>query len=237
MRTVFRTGLCLILLVAALFGQDTTRLPQPTDGPIKVAFLLGEGATMIDFSGPWEIFQDVMIGGNGKPIHSHQGMMSDPQLSQPFQLYTVAVSKAPVEVSGGMKITPDYAFADAPKPNVIVIPAQRSTPEGIEWLKKTAPQTDVTMSVCTGAFLLAHTGLLDGGKATTHHWFQDDLEKQFPNVKVQRGVRFVENGKASTAAGLTSGIDLALHIVERYFGRDMAVATAEYMEYESSRWK
>jgi len=95
----------------------------------------------------------------------------------------------------------------------------------------------VTMSVCTGAFLLARTGLLDGGKATTHHWFQDDLEREFKNLSVERGVRFVENGKTATSAAVASGTDLALHVVERHFGRDIAVATAEYMEYESVRWK
>jgi transcriptional regulator GlxA family with amidase domain len=237
MLCLFRVAACLMLMAAALFGQDASRLTPPATGPIKVAFVLGQNATMIDFTGPWEVFQDVMIRGNGKPLHVHQEMMDDPNLNQPFQLYVVAASKAPVEVTGGMKIVPDYTFADAPKPNVIVIPAQHSTPEAIEWVRKTAPETDVTMSVCTGAFLLARTGLLDGGKATTHHWFQDDFEKEFKNVKLQRGVRFVENGKMSTAAGLTSGIDMALRVVERYYGRDIAVATAEYMEYENSRWK
>lgn len=237
MLSMLRASVCLMLLVVALFGQNAAKLTPPVNAPIKVAFLLGEGATMIDFTGPWEVFQDVMIKANRKPIHVHQEMMDDPNINQPFQLYVVAASKTPVAVTGGMKIVPDYTFADAPKPNVIVIPAQHSTPEAIEWVKKTGPQTDVTMSVCTGAFLLARTGLLDGGKATTHHWFQDDFEKEFKSVRLQRGVRFVENGKTATAAGLTSGIDMALRVVERYYGRDIAVATAEYMEYENSRWR
>jgi transcriptional regulator GlxA family with amidase domain len=230
--------ICLFASAAVLFAQDAAKLTPPVNVPIKVAFVLGDGATMIDFTGPWEVFQDVMTSGdNNKPIHSHHEMMDDPNLNQPFQLYTIAISKAPVQVTGGMKIVPDYTFADAPKPNVIVIPAQHSTPEAIAWVKKTAPQTDVTMSVCTGAFLLARTGLLDGEKATTHHWFQDDFEKEFRNVKLQRGVRYVENGKVSTSAGLTSGIDMALRVVERYYGHDVAVATAEYMEYKSDLWK
>jgi transcriptional regulator GlxA family with amidase domain len=89
------------------------------------------------------------------------------------------------------------------------------------------------MSVCTGAFHLARTGLLDGRTATTHHQFQDRLAREFPAVKVQRGVRFVEHEKVATAAGLSSGIDLALRVVERYFGRGAALRTAAYMEYDA----
>ena len=92
------------------------------------------------------------------------------------------------------------------------------------------------MSVCTGAFQLAKAGLLAGKSATTHHDFIDRLAKQFPDVDVKRGLRFVEGEKISTAGGLTSGIDLALRVVERYFGREIAQKTAAYMEYQSQGW-
>jgi transcriptional regulator GlxA family with amidase domain len=77
----------------------------------------------------------------------------------------------------------------------------------VEWLKKIAPDADIVMSVCTGAFLLARTGLLDGLSATTHHDFFDDFEREFPKLKLIRGRRFVDNGKFVTAGGLTSGVD------------------------------
>jgi transcriptional regulator GlxA family with amidase domain len=92
------------------------------------------------------------------------------------------------------------------------------------------------MSVCTGAFHLARSGLLDGRTATTHHLFLDRFAREFPAVKVERGVRFVEHEKVATAGGLSSGIDLALRVVERYFGRPVAERTATYMEYEGRRW-
>ena len=93
------------------------------------------------------------------------------------------------------------------------------------------------MSVCTGAFVLGHAGLLKGKRATTHHDFQDRLAEQFRDVKVERGVRFVEGApNLATAGGLTSGIDLALRVVERYFGRAVAQRTASYMEYQSRGW-
>lgn len=87
------------------------------------------------------------------------------------------------------------------------------------------------MSVCTGAFQLARVGLLDGLPATTHHDFWDAFEKEFPKVRLQRGPRFVDNGRVATAGGLTSGIDLALHVVGRYFGEETAARTAAYMEH------
>ena len=93
------------------------------------------------------------------------------------------------------------------------------------------------MSVCTGAFQLARAGLLKGIPATTHHDFFDSFAKEFPDVELRRGLRFVDSGRIATAGGLTSGIDLALHIVSRYFGVETAAATATYMEYSSDAWR
>ena len=93
------------------------------------------------------------------------------------------------------------------------------------------------MSVCTGVRQLAAAGLLDGKQATTHHWFIDDFQQRFPKVHFQLGVRFVENDRVSTSAGQSAGVDLALHVVERYFGRSIAEATADYLEYNNTQWK
>jgi transcriptional regulator GlxA family with amidase domain len=92
------------------------------------------------------------------------------------------------------------------------------------------------MSVCTGAFKLAKAGLLSGKAATTHHEFLDKLQSEYPDIQVKRGVRFVEGEKISTAGGLTSGTDLALRVVERYFGREVAQGAATYMEYTGKGW-
>ena len=199
---------------------------SPPDGPIPVAFTISPGATMIDFAGPWEVFQDVMIRNpksQGSPRH-------------PFSLYTVSEKMEAIEASGGMKIIPDHTFETAPTPKVVVIPAQAGSPALHAWLRKIVDSTDVTMSVCTGAFQLARAGLLSGKEATTHHDFFDHFAKAFPDVKLKRGLRFVEGTKISTAGGLTSGIDLALRVVERYFGRETAEQTAFYMEYQSKGW-
>lgn len=207
---------------------DSHRLTPPPTGKIPVAFLTSESANVIDTSGPWEVFQDVHIEGRGA---SHDEMM-------PFRLYTVAETKTPVRLTGGLHVIPDHSLDDAPPPKVIVVPAMRGTPRIHEWLRRSSAQADVTMSVCTGAFQLARAGLLDGLAATTHHDFWDALARDFPKVKLQRGGRYVEgSARIATAGGLTSGFDMALRVVSRYFGEEAAARTAAYMEYEGKGWR
>jgi putative intracellular protease/amidase/YHS domain-containing protein len=197
-------------------------LKPPLQGSIPVAFLVSEGAVIIDFCGPWEVFQDVNIPG---------------RQDAPFRLYTVAATTAPIRASGGMKIVPDYTLENAPVPKVIVIPAQSEPNEAVlEWIRKSTRNTDVTMSVCTGAFVLAKTGLLSGKAATTLHTAFNHFAVQFPDIHLQRGARFVEDGNLATAGGLSSGIDLALRVVERYYGREIAQKTAYVMEYQGQGW-
>jgi transcriptional regulator GlxA family with amidase domain len=208
-------------------GEATTnKLTPPAKGKIPVAFAISEGVTVIDFAGPWEVFQDVMVPERGREM--------DDQM--PFELFTVSEKKEVLSGSAGLKLVPDYTFETAPQPKVVVIPAQRGSKALHAWLRKVTDATDVTMSVCTGAFQLGHAGLLSGKSATTHHDYLDNFAKAFPDVNVKRGLRFVEGEKISTAGGLTSGIDLALRVVERYYGRATAERTAVYMEYQSKGW-
>src|SRR5438477_12812397 len=201
---------------------ETSSLKPPDKGSIPVAFLISDGAVIIDFCGPWEVFRDVNIPG-------HE--------DHPFRLYTVAETTAPFRAGGGMKIVPDYTFANAPVPKVIVIPAQ-SEPSAamLKWIRESTQKTGLTMSVCTGAFVLAKTGLLSGKSATTFHGAFGNFAMQFPDIKLKRGARFVEDGNLASAGGLSSGIDLALRVVERYFGREVAAKTAYNMEYQGQGW-
>lgn len=196
-------------------------LQPPAEGSIPVAFLLSDGAVMIDFAGPWEVFQNVSIPGR----------------DEPFKLYTVAATTNPIKASGGMTIVPDYSFANAPEPKVIVIPAQSAHDDAVlAWVRQASQHADLTMSVCTGAFLLAKTGLLSGKAATTHHGSYIQFAMAFPDVALKRGARYVEAGKFASAGGLSSGIDLALRVVERYFGRPIANNTADILEYQGQGW-
>jgi len=200
----------------------------PAHGKIRVAFVLTEGATMIDFAGPWEVFQDVMI--------PERGATMDEQM--PFELVTVGAAKTPIQTSGGMTVTPQYTFANAPHPDIVVVGAQRGAPELGAWLRKMRASNRVVMSVCTGAFQLAGAGLLDGKPATTHHDFYDEFAKRYPKVQLARSKRYVQSDPVVfTAGGLTSGIDLALHVVQLYFGAAAAEQTAHYMEYEGTGWR
>jgi putative intracellular protease/amidase/YHS domain-containing protein len=201
-------------------------LATPAHGAIPVAFVVSRGTVMIDLAGPWEVFNSVMITSRGASM--------DDQM--PFQTYTVAESTQPVTL-GGARIIPQYTFAEAPSPKIVVIPAQDGQTEAmLTWIRNASKTTDVTMSVCTGAFVLASTGLLAGRPATTHHGAYKSLANQFPDIQVKRGARFVETGNLATAGGLTSGIDLALRVVERYFGRKVAAATANMLEYQGTGW-
>ena len=209
-----KSGLLLLLLSCA-FAFPLSAAAATDAQPMKVAFVLTEGANVIDMSGPWEVFQDTMAGDR-----------------MAFQLFTVGESKSPVTMTGGLRVVPHYTFANAPHADIVVIGAQRGAAALPEWLRARAKDSRVVMSVCTGAFKLADAGLLEGKKATTHHEFWDAFAKKFPKVQLERGSRFVQSDDVLfTAGGLTSGIDLALHIVEKFYGREVADRTAAYMEY------
>jgi len=215
-------GAAAATLDATVDRAALSPLVPPANASIPIAFLISEGDVVIDFCGPWEVFERVNIPGRKYDA---------------FSLYTVAESAAPITAGGGLKITPNHTIANAPAPKVIVIPAQSPASEATKtWIRNATKSTDVTMSVCTGAFVLASTGLLSGKPATTHHGAYVDLAMQYPDIHVQRGARFVEAGNLATAGGLTSGMDLALRVVERYFGRDVATQTASLLEYQGQGW-
>ena len=190
---------------------------------VKVAFLLSEGTTVMNVVGPWEVFQDVTLKGRGA--------------RNPFELYTVAENPEPLRLSGGMTIVPDFTLAQAPPPQVLVVATSRGSEASVEYIRRVSAGNHITMSVCTGAFLLGRAGLLDGLTATTHHEFHDEFAHDFPAVRLVRQTRFVEHERVATSAGLTAGVDLALRVVERYYGRDIAQNTAHFMAHESEAWK
>lgn len=201
-------------------GAAQTAVDLPRRRQVKVAFMIGANANVIDTAGPWEVFQDA---SRRKGPHV-------------FSLYTVAPTRETVVMTGGLRVQPHYSIADAPQPHVIVVPAQISTEASRAWLARASANADVTMSVCTGAFQLARAGLVNSVPVTTHHEFWDAFAREFPHIELRRGLRFVDSGRIATAGGLTSGIDLALHIVGRYFGHAVAADTARYMEHSSEAW-
>lgn len=205
-------------------GRLTHPLAVPAGGEIKVAFLLSADAELVDIAGPWGVFDYVFVGDDGR---------------KPFQLYTVAASTEPLKVSGSMTLVPNHSVADAPTPDLVVVPAMdldQLAPAALAWLQAVQPHTTLTMSVCNGSFVLAQAGLLDGKRSAAHHGGIGIMRALYPKVTVVRGLRFIEDGKIATSGGLTSGTDLALRVVERYFGRDVARQTARQLEYQGTGW-
>lgn len=211
------------LALSRISDEEARKLAPP---PVRVAFVISDGFDMIDLAGPWEVFQDVMDYPNG-------------QMRMLMTMYTVSATRSPVRSSGGATFVPQYTFDDAPPADIVVVPAQSdgSAPV-LDWLRKQNAAHKTIMSVCTGAAKLAATGLLDGHPATSHHEAIASFKTSFPKVAWQTSLRWVRStDNIYTAAGLTSGIDLALHLVEERYGRKVAQDTADYMEYHGADWK
>jgi len=196
-------------------GMKLIPLGGGEDSPPAVAVLLFNGAEIIDFAGPWEVF-----GTAG------------------FLVHTVAESLEPHTMVFGQKLVPDYTFDNSPKADILLVPGggvgrSMNNPRLIQWVQAKAKDVNHVMSVCTGAFILAKAGLLDGLNATTTYGMEDALSKSGTNIKVVYPRRFVDAGKIVTTAGLSSGIDGALHLVSKILGSGNAQSTALGMEY---RW-
>lgn len=199
-------------------GEVTRDRAQPMSAKRNVAIFIHEGVELLDFSGPGEVFASA-----GR--------------SQAFNVYTVAASVDEITSQGFVTIKPQYTLANCPPPDIIILPGGRTdvplnNSKVIEWIKKSSERTEIMMSVCTGAFLLVESGLLDGKEATTHWSAIESLKQQAPKTTVRENRRFVDNGKVVTAAGVSAGIDAALHVVDRLLGREVAQKTARYMEYK-----
>ena len=177
----------------------------------KVAVVLFPGVEIIDFSGPWEVF-----GASGMDV------------------FSVAATDAIINAGMGLKIKPDYSFSNAPAPDIILVPGGNVDPSDtllVNWIRNMSQNAEYTMSVCTGAFYLAAGGLLDNLKATTNYPAIQALRGMSPTTTVMDNVRFVDNGRIITSAGLSSGIDAALHLVSIYLGEAQTKKLANELEY------
>ena len=190
------------------------------NGKLKVAVLVDQASTLIDFAGLWQALANAWAAK-----------------VPGFSLYTVAPTMAPITASG-ILVTPDFSYANAPAPDILAMGAQGGYNDAKrDWILKVNATTKVTASVCTGAFILAKAGLLDGLQATTHHKFYDQLEQAFPKVHVVRGRRIVDQGHIVTAGGESCCIDLGLWLIDKFYGRQAALAAADETEYEGLSWQ
>jgi transcriptional regulator GlxA family with amidase domain len=211
--------------VLALFGliavpaaaDPVVDKPLPPH-PLVVEIVATPGATLLDFAGPAEVF-GVLTG------HAREYIVSD--RTKPFKL------------ENGVVVSPDYTFANAPKPDIVIIGSQqgKGSEEAMTWLRRIHDQGGTIMSVCTGADWLAQSHLLDGLKATTNHNAIQSYGAKYTAVKFVSGKRYVQSeSRLFTAGGYTAGLDLALHLVDARFGRETASGLARRLEYPGTGW-
>ncbi len=179
-----------------------------------IAFYLQDGVEVLDFAGPMEVF-------------SYAG----------YEVFTVSKEKKPITSQGILKVVPDYSIEDAPKADILAFfggnaSAAFNDKKVIKWVNQ-QENIQYHFSVCTGAFILAEAGILEGKVATTFHNALDGLESNYPEIDVRKNVRFVDNGEVITTAGISAGIDGALHLVAKLQGLNTAKRTAYYMEYDN----
>ncbi len=194
-------------------------------GKRSVGILLFDEVEVLDFAGPFEVFSVTETPGG---------------LGKAFQVVTVAQEEKPIKARNGLTVLPQCGFEDAPDFDVMIVPGgygaemiEIRNATLIDWLKERAKSTPLIASVCTGAFLLAEAGLLDGKRATTHWMDIARLAREYPLISVARDVRFVDEGSIVTSGGISAGIDMSLHLVSRLLGEEAAKATARRMEYKA----
>jgi putative intracellular protease/amidase len=224
------TRTCFAALGAAfaVLAVPAARPVHAGDRPYtrNVAVVLYQGVEILDFAGPAEVFEAAAgFGANG----------GEPA----FRVYTVGRSRTPVVSQGFIDIVPDYSIDDSPRPDIVVLPGGgsdtvRNDPAFLAWVKEAGGHSDAVITVCTGAFIAAQAGFLDGLEATTYYGAVPSLASGFPSIRVLPGRRLVDNGRIITTAGVSAGIDGSLHFVARELGRWVADRTAEYMEYKWS---
>jgi len=154
----------------------------------------------------------------------------------PYELCIIGLHARAVRAENGLSIVPGCALEDAPPLDTLLIPggcgartAINSDSRLLAWLRARAPSTRRIVSVCTGAYVLAATGLLDGRRVTTHWNYADDLAHRHPALRVEPDRLFLRDGRFATSGGLTAGIDLALALVEDDLGAPAALAVARYL--------
>lgn len=198
-------------------------MEQQVYKPHQIGLFLFHEVEVLDFAGPFEVFSIAE---------------ADPGVKG-FKVHTVSADGQMITARNGLQVQPEHSFGSLPPIDMLIIPGgygaeeiEIHKPEVLNWIKSYAAEGVQIASVCTGALLLAEAGLLDGLKATTHWMDLERLEREYPAVDVQSGVKFVDQGWIITSGGISAGIHMSLHLVGRYLGIDAANTTAKRMEYD-----
>ncbi|MDX1952406.1 MAG: DJ-1/PfpI family protein [Verrucomicrobiota bacterium] len=186
-----------------------------------VGILLFDDVEVMDFAGPFEVFS---VAGRTRN-------------AAPFRVFTCAEKSEPVLARNQLSVNPAYELSQSPPIDILVIPGgwgtrmQLKNAQLLSWIRATAKNCELVLSVCTGSLLLGQAGLLTGLEATTHHAAMTELRNTHTQIQVLENRRFVDTGKIITSGGIAAGIDMSLHVVARLLGEETAREAADYMEY------
>lgn len=193
----------------------------------QVAILMLEGVQALDVAGPVDVFAEANAFIDAR---------------RRYEVVLVGKTRKPVRASSGLRLSPDLGLSDAmPQIDIVLVaggpglPQSEADPAVSRWLRDTAARADVYGSVCTGAFVLGHAGLLDGRKVTTHWQNAGTLAARFPRALVDHDRIHLRDGKLVTSAGVTAGIDLALALVRDDHGADVSLAVAKRLVVVAQR--
>ncbi len=190
-------------------------------GPLQIGIALFEGVEELDWAGPWEV------------LAAWSRYFPDDDV----RVCTLAPGDGPVTCAKGARVLADHTWDDHPVLDVLVYPGGEGTRRQLEdkkvlrWVQARAHEARLVASVCTGALVLARAGLLDGRPATTHWASLDQLGGLGNDVEVRPDTRVVDDGDVVTAAGVSAGIDMALHLVARFAGQERARQVQKIIEY------
>ena len=189
----------------------------------NVGILIFHEVEVLDLAGPFEVFGITETGGE-----------------KPFHVWTVSERDELIRARNGLQVKANFTFGNCPVPDILIVPGgygaekiEIQNPVTLHWIAEQNLSTEITASVCTGAFLLAKAGVLTNQRVTTHWMDVGDLQSAYPALRVEKDVKFVDEGRIVTSAGISAGIEMSLHLVARICGMETAVTTAKRMDY---RW-
>jgi transcriptional regulator GlxA family with amidase domain len=192
------------------------------DKKIKVGIFLFNEVEVLDFAGPFEVFS--LASKNNEKL---------------FEVITIGETGELISARNGLKVIPMANFKDKLNLDILIIPGGYGAEEieinnqiAINWIKEQKDKVKILASVCTGAFLLAESGILDNKSATTHWMDIDRLEREYPKIKIIKNLKFVDEDNIITSGGISAGINMSFHIIKRLLGVDIAISTAKRMEYD-----
>lgn len=195
--------------------------------PLTIGILVFDDVEVLDFAGPYEVFT------TASRVHHRL----HPSESPLFHVVLIGRTRANVRARAGLTVSVDHDFNSHPGLDVLIVPGgavakELANPDVIEWIATRSHSAKLTASVCTGAFLLAKAGLLNAKSATTHWEDIEELRSSFPQIKVVTQRRWIDEETVVTSAGISAGIDMSLHLVERLASRELAMKTARQLEFD-----